>query len=193
MPSETLGDLCRGAQEALAVAAPLLLTAVERGAAADRNERVLKQRAPRRVRVDVPGGDRVDAEMLGEVTQSGVPTDVAALVRSLQLDEEVLTTERACQPGSCIRMAHGKTGAGATGEADETFGVLLDEPLAHGWGKRLAILTSFAPGTRVRLGEDAAQIRVAPTRLDEQRHVRAVASSVTSAPVIGRTPRAFAA
>ena len=44
---EALGRVCRRPQDALAVAAPLLLAAVEGGAAADRDERVLEERAPR--------------------------------------------------------------------------------------------------------------------------------------------------
>ena len=92
---EALGSICGGTQDALAVAATFLLTPVERGTAADRDKRVLEERAPRRVGMDIPGGDRVDAKVLGKVTQSGITSDVATLVRSLQLNEEVPTTERA--------------------------------------------------------------------------------------------------
>ena len=88
----------------------------------------------------VAGGDGVDAEVLGEVAEGGVATDVAALVRTLQLDEEALAAERAREPGGGVRVVHGEAVAGAAGEADEAVGVLLDEPLAHGRGERLTIL-----------------------------------------------------
>ena len=56
---EEVGRICRRPQDALAVAAPLLLAAVEGGAAADRDERVLEERAPRRMGMHVAGGDGV--------------------------------------------------------------------------------------------------------------------------------------
>ena len=59
-------------------------------------------------------------------------------------------------------------------------------------GRQQLALLARAPRARVRVGEDPAEVRVAALRLAEQRHVRA-ADSVTSAPVIGRTPKCFAA
>ena len=70
------------------VPAPLGLAAVERGAAADRDERVLERGAPLVVRVDVAGRDRRHAEVAGELLEPGEPAGVAALVRPLELDEE---------------------------------------------------------------------------------------------------------
>ena len=112
----------------------------------------------------VAGGDGVDAEVLGEVAQGGVAADVATLVRALQLDEEALTAERAGEPGCGVRVAHGEAVAGAAGEADEAVRMLLEESLADGRSERLAILTAYPAGARMRLGEDAAQVRVAPAR-----------------------------
>ena len=140
--------------------------------------------------------------MLGEVAQGRVAPHVTALVRPLQLDEEALRAEGVREPGGGVRVLHREAVAGAAGEADEAVGVLLDEALGHGGSERLTILAARLPGARVRLGQDPAQVRVAPARLDEQRHVRAGSPlgsveptplSVTSAPVIGRTPRSFAA
>ena len=169
---EAFGGLCRGTQDALAIAAPLLLTAVERGAAADRHERVLEKRASRRVGMHVAGGDGVDAEMLGEVAQGGVAAHVPPLVGTLQLDEEPVAAERPGEPGGSLGIAHGEPVAGTSGKADEAVSVLLDESLSDGRRQRLPILTTHSAGARMRLGEDAAQVRVAPARLDEQRDVR---------------------
>ena len=108
MPAKRSAASAGAAQEALAVAAPLLLAAVERGAAADRDERVLEQRAPWRVGVDVAGGDGGDPEVLGEVAESRVAADVAALVGTLQLDEEALAAERRASRGGRVRVAHGE-------------------------------------------------------------------------------------
>ena len=169
--------------------------------AADRDERVLEQRAPCCVGMHVAGGDGLDTEVLGEVAEGGVAAHVAALERALQLDEEALAAESAGEPGGGVRVLHGEAVAGAAREADETLRVLLEEALGDGRGQRLAILTARPAGARMRLGEDPAQVRVAPAGLDEQRQMgpappglrRASPLSVTSAPVIGRTPRSFAA
>src|SRR4029077_14862291 len=85
---EELGRSCRLPQDALAVASPLLLTAVEGSTAADCDERVLEQRAPRRMGMHVAGGDGGDAEMLGEIAQRRVAPHVTAFVGPLQLDVE---------------------------------------------------------------------------------------------------------
>ena len=162
MPAKRSADVCRRAQDALAVAAPLLLAAVERGAAADRDERVLEERAPRRVGVDVAGGDGGDAEVLGEVAESRVATHVAALVRTLELDEEALAGRRRCASrAAAFGSLHREAVAGAAGEADEAVRVLLDERWPTDGSERLTILPARPPGACMRLGEDAAQVRVA--------------------------------
>ena len=102
---EPLDHLAGCAKHRLAVAAPLALAPVERGTAADRDERVLEQCAPRGVRVDVSRRDRLDTEVLGEVPERDVPSRVASLVRALKLDEEPLSPERGGEPGSAVRVA----------------------------------------------------------------------------------------
>ena len=181
MPAKSSAASAGALQDALAVAAPLLLAAVEGGAAADRDERVLEERAPCRVGVHVAGGDGGDAEVLGEVAQGRVAPHVTALVRPLQLDEEALAAEGAGKPGGGVRVLHREAVAGAAREADEAVGVLLDEALGHGGSKRLTVLAARLPGARVRLGEDPAQVRVAPARLDEQRHVSRLADALRRA------------
>ena len=59
----------------------------------------------------------------------------------------------------------------------------------------LAPTSGCGSGSRacVRGGEDPAEVRVPALVLAEQREMRSVLESVTSAPVIGRTPSAFAA
>src|SRR5205823_6260853 len=79
---EALGDLGGREQDALPVAAPLGLAALERRAVPDRHERVLEHGPLVAVRVHVAGDDRVDAERLGEVAERGVAARVAALERA---------------------------------------------------------------------------------------------------------------
>ena len=70
---ETLLQLGRGGEDALAVASPLRLAAVQRRAAADRHQRVLERGAAPVVCVDVAGRDRFDPQRLGEVSQRRKP------------------------------------------------------------------------------------------------------------------------
>ena len=137
---EAVGDVGRGEQDALAVAAALLLRAVERGTAADRNERVLQQRAAWSVGVDVAGGDRGHPELLGEVAESDVPAHVAAGEGPLELDEEALAAECLREVRRFVRPVDGEAVTRTAREADQAARVLLDERLAHGGGERLAIL-----------------------------------------------------
>ena len=84
------------------VPAPLLLAAVERGPAADRDERVLKRRAALVVGVDVTGRNRGDTEVAGELTECGVAAGVAPLVGSLELDQETVSAKRCCDERSIV-------------------------------------------------------------------------------------------
>ena len=190
---EALEHLLRRAQVALAVPAPLGLAALERGPAADRDEDVLQQRAPRVVRVDVAGRDRLDPEVLGEVAQEAEPARVSALERPLELDEEALAAERPREPGGGVRVEEPEPAPRAAREADEPF-VQLRDALER------APTAAAAPGPRVpgrRVPACAAvsrRQRFAYPRRDSTSSVTcAPPSSVTSAPVIGRTPNAFAA
>ena len=120
------------------VAAPLALAAVERGAAADRDEHVLERRAAGVVRVHVAGGDRAHAKRLGEVAERRVAARVAALVRALQLDEEAVAPERAGEPRGGVRVEHREPVPRAAGEADEPFVQLLEQAQVERRRQRLA-------------------------------------------------------
>ena len=170
---EALDHLAGCAQHRLAVAAPLALAPVERGAAADRDEHVLEKRAPRGVRVDVARRDRLDAEVLGQVAERDVPSRVAALVRPLQLDEEPLPPERGGEPGSAVRVSEREPVARAAGEADEPL-VQLRDGLERDRGlEQHPVLLALGPRSRMSGREDPAEVGVAAARLDEERHVRA--------------------
>ena len=199
---EAVEHLLRRPQEALAVPAPLLLAALERRPAADRDEDVLEQRPPRVVRVDVARRHRLDADVPGEVAQEGVPVGVPALERALELDEEALAAERRREPGGAVRVDDPEPAPRTAREAYEPLGELRDHlernrgrqrfavlrrgnlpalPDPLHWSafadrrlrRRLAVLPARASRPRVRGGEQAAEVPVAAPRLDEQRHVRA--------------------
>ena len=165
--------------------------------------------------MDVPRRDGLDPEVLGQMAERGVPPGVAPLVRPLELDEEPLPPERGCEPGGACGVAKREPVARAAGEADEPLVELGDRRERHGGLEQDAVLLPLGSRARMRGGEDPAQVRVAPARLDEQRQVRPARLvapapaepatpleggsvvptplSVTSAPVIGRTPAIFAA
>ena len=103
---EALRQLPRRGQDALAVAAPLRLAAVQRSSVADRHEHVLERGPARMVRVRIAGRDRLDAEGLSEIPQRGVSALVAALVRTLELDEEAFRPEGPRQFRGAVRVAH---------------------------------------------------------------------------------------
>ena len=145
------------------VAAPLLLAALERGAAADGDEDVLERGAAAVVRVDVSRRDRRDAERLRELAQARVAARVAALVRTLQLDVEAVAAERAREPHRGVRVAHREAVPRAAGEADEAVVQLLQQGLIEPWRRRLAVRR--VARVRVRRRQQPAEVRVprAPT------------------------------
>ena len=125
------------------------------------------------------------ASVGGEVTQRGVAASVAALERALELDVEAIAAEHRGEPRCGARVEDGEPPAGATGEADEALGVLLQQDRAE---------ARLEPVACVGGGEKPAEVGVSARRFAEESHVgRRSAASVTSAPVIGRTPSAFAA
>jgi hypothetical protein len=79
------------------------------------------------VGVNVSGRDRLDAQVLGEVSKQQVPVRVAALERPLQLDEEATGAECLRKPGGGVGIAHPEAEPGAAGEADEPVRELGDE------------------------------------------------------------------
>ncbi len=139
---EALEHLLGRAQVALTVPAPLRLAALERRAAADRDEDVLEQRAPRVVRVDVAGRDGLDAEVLGEVAQETEPTSISALVRPLQLDVEAIAAEGARELRRRVRIEQPEPAAGTAGQADEPLVQLGDRRERHRGRQRLAVLAA---------------------------------------------------
>ena len=151
------------------VPSPLLLAAVERSAAADRDQGVLEGAALLVVRVDVAGDDGGDAEIAGELPQGGDTAGVAPLVRALELDVEAVF-ERGFDAGCCVRIARSQAVSCAAGQTDEAVGV-GEQRLERQLGReRLGAL--LRPRAGVRLGEQAAEVRVSLRRLDEQGDVR---------------------
>src|SRR3989440_8764241 len=189
---ETLHHLCRREQDALMIAAPRRLAAVERAAVADGDEDVLQRCPAPMVRMDVAGHDRRDTEHAGEIAQSGVATRVAALVRTLELDEEAVRSEGARQSRSTVRITHGDAVPRTTGKADEPVVKLLQQALIErGVRSRLSFLSFWS---RVGMGssDQPAEVRVALRRLDQEGDVRAIgecqlgAGDWTHAEMLGR-------
>jgi hypothetical protein len=160
------------------VAAAQRLGRVERRVLADRDERVLQSRALARVRVDVAGGDGRDVQPLGERGEAAVEHAVVALERPLQLDAERVAAERAQQPAHRRLVAHAVARAAA--EADEALRVLLDVGQRH--ARRVDDRPALGRArVRVRLREQAAEVRPAPRVADQQGQVasgRPLASEV---------------
>ena len=167
---EALEDLGGRQQDALAVAAPLLLRPLQRGAVAQRDEDVLQRCAPAHVAVHVAGDDGLHPERLGQVAQRRQPPRVPALVGALQLDEEPLPPERRRQPLRRRRVAQREPVARAAGEADEPL-VPFDQRFQVERRRVQLLLAAGQPRQRVRLRQQAAERRVAALALDEQRDV----------------------
>ena len=151
------------------VAAPLLLAALERGAAADGDEHVLEHGSPPVVGVDVARRDRPDAERGGEVAQERVPARVPAFVRALQLDVEAVAAEGACEPGGRVRVADREAVASAAREADEPLVLLLEQRLVE--LRRPGLAVRRVARVRVRRRQQPAEVPVAACALHEQRDV----------------------
>src|SRR2546430_7064244 len=116
-----LRALGRRPQKALPVAAPLRLAAVERRAVLDGDERVLQRRPRARMRMDVAGRNRLDAERLGQLAQHGVATSVASLERTLKLDEKAVAAKGPRQPCRSVRVPHREPMTRAARQTDEPF------------------------------------------------------------------------
>ena len=87
----------------------------------DGDERVLEWYPALVMCVNVAGSDGVYAQRLGELAQSRVSTAVAALVRSLELDEEALGAKSRRHSRSRIRIVDGKTAARTARQAHEAL------------------------------------------------------------------------
>ena len=138
---EALEHVGRRGEHGFVVAAPLALAAVERGAAADGDEDVLQRGAAAVVRVHVARSRSSATSSVSARSRSArVAARVAALVRTLQLDEEAVAAERVREPRCCVRVAHREAVARAAGEADEPFVQLLEQLLVERRRQRLAVL-----------------------------------------------------
>ena len=168
-----LRALDRRPQEALPVAAPLGLAAVERRAVLDGDKGVLQRRPTRIVRMDIAGRDGLDAQRLGQFSQSCVTASVATLEGPLELDEEAVATERLRQPRRRVRVPHRKPMPGAARKADESLVALLHQLLPERRLQQLALLSGHTRA-RMRRGQQPAEVRVAHRRLDKECHVRPV-------------------
>ena len=124
--------------------------------------------------MDVARRNRLDPELVGKRAERGEPSRVATLVGALQLDEEALSPERLREPGRGRRVAERDPEARATGETHDPFPPLDDVLERDGGWQQHSMLLPGRPRAGMREGEDAAEVRVALTRLDEQREVRAV-------------------
>ena len=157
---KSLEHLLGRTQVALAVPASLGLAALERGAAADRDEDILKECAPRVVRVDVAGRDGFDAEVLGEVAQEPEAPRVSPFERPLELDEESLATECGCKACRRIGIEEPEPAPRAPREADEPLVRLCHGFERHGRRQRLAVLAAGAPRACMRSREQPAEVCV---------------------------------
>src|SRR6266508_4921746 len=121
------------------------------------------------MRMRIPGRDRLDAQSAGQVAKRSVPARVAALVGTLELDEEAIGTERARECGRRVRIAHAETLPRAPGQAHEPLVQLLEPSLVERGRQWFSPL--LRSGMRMRGRDQPAEVGVAARGLDEQRHV----------------------
>ena len=153
------------------VAAPLLLGGLERPPVPDRDHRVLQERPPAVVRVHVARGDGLHADRLRQLPQPVVAACVSPLVGPLELDEEPVAPEDGRQLGGAVRVPDCEPVARAAGEADQAVVVRGEQVPVQ---RRRHWLGRLRPCPRVSRGQESAEVRVPPRRLDEQRDVRPV-------------------
>ena len=91
----------------------------------NRDERVLQLGAPLVVRMHIPGRDRRHSQVVGELEQLCVPSRVAPLERTLQLDIE-RTLKRRREASGSGRVAVPDSVTCASREADEPLGMRAD-------------------------------------------------------------------
>jgi hypothetical protein len=113
------------------------------------------------VGVDVAGRDRFHAEVPGEVAQEAEPARIPTLERALELHEEALPFECACESGGSVRIEEPEAAVRAAREADEALVQLGDGLERDGRRQRLPVLSSRSASPRVRRRQEAAEVRVA--------------------------------
>ncbi len=126
------------------------------------------------VRMDVAGRDRLDAEVLGEIAKKTEPPRVSPLEWPLEFDEEPIASEGAREACCRVRIEEPEAATRATGKADEPLVQLGDELERHRRleGRDISRPSGVRARSRVRGGEQAAEIPVPAPRLHEQRDVR---------------------
>ena len=102
-----------------------------------------------------------------------MPPRVAALVRTLQLDEEPLRAERRGEPRCAMLVVEREPVPHAPGEADEALAQLCDGLERDARRQRLPVFAARMSRACVRRGDDSAEVRVPTPALAEKRHVHA--------------------
>ena len=124
--------------------------------------------------MDVPGGDRADAQPLGELREQAVAAAIATAEGALQLDAQVVCAEGREQVLRCLRRLRvpilfdapcEHAVAGAAGQADEALGVPRDG---------LERNAGLEPVLFVCLCQEPAEVAVAARVLTQERQVVAV-------------------
>ena len=123
------------------------------------------------MRVDVARRNGRNADRRGQLPQHRVATSVAALERTLKLDEEPIAPKGLRQTRRGVRIPHREPMPCAARQADETLVAFLQQFLRERRVQQLA-LSPGHPRVGMRRGQQPAEVRVAGGRLDEQRHVR---------------------
>ena len=160
------------------VSAPLLLGALERPTVADRDHRVLEERPHAVVSVHVARGDGLHTDRLRQLPQLVVAPSVSPFVGPLELDEEPLSPEDCGQLGRAVGVPDREPVPRTAGEADQALVVRGEQVPVQ---RRRHRLGRLEPGPRVRRGQEPAEVRVPPRRLDEQRDVRPIGERHLSA------------
>ena len=161
-------------QEVLRVRPAKLVRGVERRPVGDGDEDILQPVALAGVIVDVAGRDVAEAGVLRQPDQTGDPRGVAMGEVVLQLDEDVLRTERRAilgqQVAGVIETAGvdqpGERSVAATSQQDQSPDVLAED---------VPVEPRLEPGTgQVGMGDEPREVGVAGRGLGQQRQVRAV-------------------
>ena len=181
MIGEPGGGIGWRAEHGVAVTAALAVGSVERQVAADRDERVLQERAAWMVGVDVAGGDGRQMQRLGEPVQIAgerpVPAGAGALKLHVDVADAVDANEAPRSRLGITQPAGGdETGyvavAGAAGQAHQA-GCVRREVGGVERGRHGPPVRRW-PGGGVGEGDEPAQVRVADAGLGQQGQVGAV-------------------
>ena len=137
----------------------------------------------------IAGDDGVDTQRLREVAQLHVAVRVASLVRALKLHEEPVPAESAGKLGGRVRLTNGQP---SRAQPDRQTSPSFSS--ASSTGSSAGGTSSTGLGLVPACAEVSNRQRFAyPCAVSTSSVTCAPPRSVTSAPVIGRTPSAFAA